>query len=766
MGMYRKLAVCLALLVAMSPTLFAAGPIVTLPFPGVKPKSGLILQIDCRGIDANGYRPVRIQVRPISGTPLPADRQLRLVVQPNSHGLQTAPSVTKIIDLPEGSTAVDATLDIPQSGLWYSMNVEVYEDGDKLEDLSQPYIGWPATNYWDWTEARPTVLAIDSDTPAPAQRDSLISTFKFQGSDNSPTYNLPDIRNLIWVFPDPNRNVPGGITIGGGTPQISDANLLSQLADTPRTSLIPPEELPSRWLELSQFDMAIISLADLQILAKQHPERLQALSDWAATGPMLIVYGVGTSFENLTSVESALKMPPLPPGDNDYRGWIPADPQRHTEELISAREDILDSYEQATRAQPMFGPNYYPQQARPYTNISGTETVLPSPPTPPFVVRDFRLGKVVAYAAEQPFPGEPNDWKWLFNHVPRNHWMWYQRNGFSLHRTNDDYWTFLIPGVGEAPVISFLLLVSLFAVLIGPINYMFLGRARRLYLLLLTVPLGAVVVTLGLFSYALLTDGIGVRLRARSFTDLDQRSGRAVSWSRQSYYASLAPSRGLVFPDDATVFPIIHEPGRLRGSGPQTRMTWDEEEQHLQSGYIFSRTAAQFMVLRAGESKEKLAVREGRAKGQPPQVTNQLATHIKYLLLRDKYGDHWSAENLKPDDATNLKPADLKKAGDQLLALYKENPPDFPRGYDPNMHNNAISLLMPSYGWMNVDTASSQPAMASSLLESNLATSTRPGTHELGRKTYVAVTRSSAAVPYGVERVREEASLHIIRGRY
>ena len=45
--------------------------------------------------------------------------------------------------------------------------------------------------------------------------------------------------------------------------------------------------------------------------------------------------------------------------------------------------------------------------------------------------------------------------------MPSNQWAWYQRNGFSMYRENHDFWAFLIPGVGEAPVISFLLLVSL-----------------------------------------------------------------------------------------------------------------------------------------------------------------------------------------------------------------------------------------------------------------------------------------------------------------
>jgi hypothetical protein len=380
-------------------------------------------------------------------------------------------------------------------------------------------------------------------------------------------------------------------------------------------------------------------------------------------------------------------------------------------------------------------------------------------------MRENSLGAIVAIASDKPFPGKDTDWIWVFNSVPRNHWMWYQRNGFSLHRTNDDYWTFLIPGVGEAPVISFLLLVSLFAVLIGPVNYMILGRAQRLYLLLITVPVGAALVTGSLFTYALLTDGLGVRLRARTFTDLDQTNGRAVAWSRQSYYASIAPSRGLSFPTDATVFPILHLPNAGPRTGePDKFIRWDEE-QRLTDGYVASRTAGQFMVLRATESADKLAVREGGATGQSPEVTNGLRTDIRLLVLHDSRDQWWIAENLADQAQATLESTTPAAAGDKLKKLYSADPPAEPEGYDPQLHNNALSLFMPNYSWMSVDSSSSLPVMATSLLELNLANSLDPA-RSLDPQSYFAVTKSSPIVPYGVPHVREEASLHMIRGRY
>jgi hypothetical protein len=236
--------------------------------------------------------------------------------------------------------------------------------------------------------------------------------------------------------------------------------------------------------------------------------------------------------------------------------------------------------------------------------------------------------------------------------VSESHWQSFKRTGFSQQRTNPDYWKLLIPGVGEAPVISYLLFVSLFAVVIGPINYLLLDRARRLYLLLVTVPAGAVLVTASLFAFAVVSDGLTMRLRVRSFADLDQQTGRAAVWSRQSYYAAIAPSRGLRFPEDTTVFPIVYEPGDSHHD-KSTSLVWDGEQQ-LRGGYLSSRTASQFMVCRATNTKEKLVVREGADSSRPLTVENHLATNIKYLLLRDRRGDYFFAKSIRDKAAFRL----------------------------------------------------------------------------------------------------------------
>ena len=127
---------------------------------------------------------------------------------------------------------------------------------------------------------------------------------------------------------------------------------------------------------------------------------------------------------------------------------------------------------------------------------------------------------------------------------------WDARHGMTPDTANAEFVKFLVPGVGLAPVTEFEILITVFVLVIGPLNYWILKRYKRLHLMVLTVPLAAALTTLALFGYAVVADGFATRVRAQSFTTLDQRSGEAACWSRLSYYSGLAPGKGLVMPTD------------------------------------------------------------------------------------------------------------------------------------------------------------------------------------------------------------------------
>ncbi len=741
------------------------GPQFRLPNAAAKVKSGWILEVDGRGIDANGYRPIRVTVSTLKGKPVTADHQVRVVLGCHMDDYRHVTRVSQVIEVPEGSRSATATMLVPQGGPFTAMSIETFEGGEKLLDLSQDAIGWPTNNNWNWnwTEARPALLFIDSNAPSRGEQFALVQAYQSSATD-SMSHTLPDVRQVLNLFPDSNnqRWMPrGGAQPKAPIPEttkITDAALLTLMSARSRVAMIPPPELPSRWIELSQFDVAFIPLADLKRMPQGQRKQLGALRDWLSTGPLLIVYGCGQNFGELKTLEKLLDLPSLDPIDDkhpDLLGWTaPTLGERR-----GGLRTVFDENGDAVAGFPVGGE---PVDANKPKTPASAQAKYP----PPFVLRRAGLGQVVAVASNQPFPGSRTDWSWMFNEAGDNHWQWFQRNGFSMQRMNNDFWKLLIPGVGQAPVWSYLFLVSMFAVVIGPLNYLLLDRARRLYLLLITVPVGAVLVTTSLFAFAMLSDGVRMRLRARSFADLDQSTGRAAVWSRQSYYAAIAPSQGLHFPDDTTVFPMRHDPGD-RSRQRSTLVVWDGH-QELRGAYLTSRAAEQFMVCRATTTQARLVVNEGGAAGVPPKIENQLTTKIKFLLVRDSRGDYFSGESIRDKATAGLETTSAEAAEKTFKALANAVSPALPPGYDDASKYESFFNLFGTtrYRPASGDVGAGEPLTANSLLETNIRISLTPALTPPPMSGYIAIVENSPVVLTGVGPLREESSLHVIRGHY
>jgi hypothetical protein len=765
-GFSQLLMAILAACVCLPPsTSYSAdGPQVRLPNAAAKIKSGWILDIDGRGIDSNGYRPIRVTISTLRGKPVTADHQVRVVLGCHAEYYRYVNSVSQVIEIPEGSASASATILVPQGGPFMAMSIDTFEGGQKLDDLSQGPIGWPTSNNsnWNWTEARPAFLFIDANAPSRGEQLALVQAYQSSATD-SMSQTLPDVRQLLNLFPDPTNG--RFATPRGGqakpqapeSPKITDAALLTLLAARSRVAMIPPSEIPGRWIELSQFDVAVISLADLKKMAHSQTKQLAALRDWLSTGPLLIVYGCGQKPDERRALEKLLALPQLESTDEkrpELLGW--SMPTRD-----SRLGGLRTTFDENGDAVAGFSIGGQPPDPDTRKSAASSEDEYP----PPFAFRPASLGCVVAVAAHQPFPGNRAQWSWIFNEAGESHWQWFKRNGFSMQRTNSDFWKLLIPGVGQAPVWSYLLLVSLFAVVIGPLNYLLLDRARRLYLLLITVPAGALVVTSSLFAFAMLSDGVRMRIRVRSFADLDQTTGRAAVWSRQSYYAAIAPSQGLRFPDDTAVFPLRHDPGD-RSRQRSTLLVWDGH-QELRGAHLTSRTATQFMVCRATTTEARLTVNEGIA-GSPPKIENRLEAKIKYLLVRDSHGEYFAGSSIREKSTTALEKVELLQAEEAMKSLAREVEPNLPMGYDDTSKNESFFNLFggnryrPAYS----DAGAGDPLMGNSLLETNIRAALTPMLTPPPPGSYVAIVESSPIIVTGVGPLREESSFHVVRGRY
>ena len=375
--------------------------------------------------------------------------------------------------------------------------------------------------------------------------------------------------------------------------------------------------------------------------------------------------------------------------------------------------------------------------------------------------RNLGMGVVLAIAVEDPFPGNTTEWSWVLNSLGEGRTMWYRRNGLSLRRQNDDYWKFLVPETGKAPVIEFCVLITLFAMVIGPLNYFLLLRQRRLYLLLATIPTGAALVTFALIGYAMITDGLGTQVRVRSYTKIDQQAGRAVDWSRQSYYAGIAPSRGLNFPQDVAVLPFDQFPHHEYDHNWERQRTvaW-EEGQNLRSGFINSRITAQFVTMQVQESSAGLLMDKAAS---PPSARNQLGGRIKLLLLRDAEGDFYSAENIAAGEKFSLTKSEFASPRAAIHKAILAERPNEPEGLDPSDFGRWNNRGW--FGWNIIDNGLSAPQTAYSLMEDRIRRVQSSRERDFPKQSYGAILETSVQTPLGVDS-SEVGSLHVVEGSY
>jgi len=724
-----------------------------LPLPGKLNTSGVQVVVDTRWVDGHGYHPVRIEIIPLRA-PAIADRQFRVVLKPLSYDGRND-SVSQIVEMAQGSTKAVATVLVPQRSIWHGVVLEVYEDGQRHDDLSGDHLAWPRAGNAHWNEPTPGILVIDSKAPTADQREILLTTLQASGIaavkklPQSDEVRAPDIRNLLRSF----QYSPyyGNYVVTHEDTPAHAVEILNELKDNSKGDILPPSELPDRWLGYSTLDLIFVSLADLAEMKEKQPATLRAVADWNRTGRTLIVYDVGKDFENLKQVESLLELAPLPPAQEaKLRGWQPAKPYRTTETLRGMIDD----------------PNAYNPM---YPGGPGQPTgqITQDPPAQSkwnIVTREQGLGQVLAIDGH-PFPAHHAQWVWLLNSIRGEAWNPTIRNGSSQQQRNEEFWNFLIPGTGQAPVLSFLVFISLFVVFIGPINYYLLNRQGRLYLLLVTVPASALLVTGGLFVYAVFTDGLGVKSRVRSFTTIDQHSGNTASLSRQAYYASIAPSQGLYFRNETAIHTYDHQPDdHPRHQQGAHRFThWSDDAQQLKSGYISSRTLSQMFVTTAGKTKAKLHV--GQPNGDTLTVQNELQMPLSYLVVCDADGKHFAGEKIPLGEA-KLKAISSEVAARELSKRMSPFEPSYPEGYNENMHNSNFRFWGFGSRYYSRYNGGVTVHQATSQLERNLFQFNHLGGNPMAARSYVALSETAPAVPLGAEQTRQQLSLHVTKGSY
>src|SRR5262249_6299631 len=256
-----------------------------------------------------------------------------------------------------------------------------------------------------------------------------------------------------------------------------------------------------RWIDYTGMDVIVTSLTKLESLAKLYPIQHAAIRDWLRSGGTLVVYDVHRNWSDLSEVESLAGL---------------AEEQRKAESISDPIERGWKSpRRKVVSRSPATSAAGIPSRQPDGSIILPANPVQPPPEddkeaegdsvpiqSAPFITRKCGLGLIAAVRSNEKSEGQSGDFlssmlssaidyafggrssstaePSLFNSIGSNRWNWRERWGVSLYQQNSDFWDLLIPGVGLVPVVQFQVLITLFVIAIGPVNYYLLKRSGKL----------------------------------------------------------------------------------------------------------------------------------------------------------------------------------------------------------------------------------------------------------------------------------------------
>ena len=681
-------------------------PMSTNAVPVTSRYSGMLVRVDTMWGEGYGYRPVRFDFT--APKPSVADRTITVQFTVNA-GYSPLAGVTaeESFVMPAGTPKAGVTLIVPRHFTWHFVSWRVLVDGELDEALSRTQQNW---------------------VPHPANSYTEFLMLR-PGSARDPRH--------------PERTEAAALNSSGMFPEMALSKIVMPL--------------PDEWLHYSSLDVVVLSAAELAETASKYPKRFSALRRWVQSGGTLWVEDTGPSLAQAKQVSQLLKLnqgPRLLHG-KDEEGPLPkvAPEWRWVDLAWSGPADRLEFDPQASVGR-------LPSRRRQPTASS----------RPLFAEAPLGFGVVAAF---------PQGWRngadgleplartAFYSHLSVHSWA--NRHGVSPDSIASDFASFLIPEVGLAPVNEFQVLITVFVLAVGPLNFWLLNRRQRTHLMVLTVPITALFLTIGLLVYALLSDGLGVQARGRSVTFLDQPRHEQTTWRRTCYYAGFAPAEGLAFDKRTAIYPILSE-GSWGSYGYQRtkKVNWNGTQQRLTSGWLSARESTQFLTV---ESRQTKAAIDFRVAGDKIVATNRLGSQVQYLVALDGESRLWSGESLEMGQRESLSPVERAEATSRLRELLLENEPTPPQGIETLDDNPLLQQqrrqqrrlrrsLRLQYGAEGLSDS-----LLNDVLDRLVGLDTGGGL-SLPPRSYAAICDQLPLGTFGVEGVRESGGFHVVIGAW
>ncbi|HBJ35454.1 MAG TPA: hypothetical protein DDZ51_12020 [Planctomycetaceae bacterium] len=678
---------------------------ILLPTSGAAP-AGFRIEIRHERLTQFGDLPMRVLVTPTNAT-FQEDRELtlRVTFDPKSvtpSGFATSYQIAVKVDA--GTSLVDRTFYLPKWFLRGDIRLSILESGQQLagytdtqtatwyDNSNEPYdADWLESIWMDSAVARFGWIASPGSQPL-----ELVS----QGSE------LDDVRVLLLSL----------------IPEVSFAEDLSNVANLPSVLKNYGElagfryrtigELPKQWQGMQQCHVWIADWATWESIESNHPEIALAMRQYVRCGGALWLVNAPP----IDQVAERFNVLQRPAGeksrsdttfesfgngngldvlmDSAIAALNPSNRSRKDERLFFPLPDfttiINSAYSNsplhlrqglATSLQSRFDPNnpFWQRNTGLLRSKLGDDVRASE-------INSIDLGPGILVCCSHEDSALGSYFQWLrMQEMTGTRLSCVVNRGVEPIAGDGRFWNWTIPGVAQPPVYTFIGLLFLFVILVGPIAYRKLTQLGRGYLMFFVAPILAAATTLILFVYGLIADGLGTQARIRQVTWLCEQDGGAVQYWRSTYFAGFRPSDGLRFPSSTRVEPYRSSEFSswyMMNRGDESTLgtiTLSDQGMNLSSGFFPSRQQRQFVAYRPLEDLGGLSLAVDDVDGVA-NVTNRLAFDLREVVVCDADGAHWYCETLAAGVTQPMKVMEAIEVSAKLSDLYMRQMPVAPPG--------------------------------------------------------------------------------------
>lgn len=170
------------------------------------------------------------------------------------------------------------------------------------------------------------------------------------------------------------------------------------------------------------------------------------------------------------------------------------------------------------------------------------------------------------------------------------------------------------------PLFALFLVMAVFGVIIGPLNYWYLQRKGKQLLLIFTTPVISIIFCLFVFLFITLYEGWNSHGAACGFTLLDQTEHHADTYASVVMDAAFRPSGGFTFSADELV--VFKGDGKIE--------VLDAPGQTIASSVMKPRVPLKYTIKRTEPRREQLDI---VFRGDKATITNGLGVEVESLVI-------------------------------------------------------------------------------------------------------------------------------------